>query len=413
MLKYDSYILKNGLKVIVHQDRSTPIVAMNIIYKVGSRDENPDRTGFAHLFEHLMFGGSLHIPKYDEPLQKAGGENNAFTNNDFTNYYLTIPKNNIETAFWLESDRMLSLAFSEKSLDIQRQVVVEEFKQNYLNQPYGDVYLLLKPLAYKKHPYQWNTIGKDISHIELATMNEVQTFYKKFYNPDNALLAIAGDVHPEEMYKLSEKWFGSIPRGEEIERNYPQEPHQEETRELVVDRNVPQSAVYMAWHMASRTEDNFYRTDLISDVLSNGNSSRMYQNLVKKSKMFSDISAFVTGDIDRGLFVVTGKLLNGATLQEAENLIYSELNNICRQPVLEEELKKINNKIEANLLFGRMSVLNKAMSLGYYEMLGSAQMLNNEIARYHAVTRRDIQNTANEIFIESKPSKLFYRAKSN
>jgi len=406
-------MLKNGLRVIVHRDRSTPIVAMNIIYKVGSRDENPDRTGFAHLFEHLMFGGSLHIPKYDEPLQKAGGENNAFTNNDFTNYYLTIPKNNIETAFWLESDRMLYLAFSEKSLDVQRQVVVEEFKQNYLNQPYGDVYLLLKPLAYKKHPYQWNTIGKDISHIEQATMEEVQAFYHKFYNPDNAILTVAGDVDPEEIFKLSEKWFGPIPPGKEIKRNYPQEPHQDEVRELVVDRNVPQNAVYMAWHMASRTEDNFYRTDLISDVLSNGNSSRMYQNLVKKSKMFSDISAFVTGDIDRGLFIVTGKLLNGATVGDAENLIFSELHNICQQPVSKEELKKINNKIEANLLFGRMSVLNKAMSLGYYEMLGNAHMLDEEVAKYRAVTLKDIQNTAKEIFIESKPSKLFYKAKSN
>ena len=412
-LKYNSYTLENGLRVIVHRDKSTPIVAMNIIYRVGSRDENPERTGFAHLFEHLMFGGSVNVPKYDEPLQKAGGENNAFTNNDFTNYYLTIPKNNIETAFWLESDRMLSLAFSEKSLDVQRQVVVEEFKQNYLNQPYGDVYLLLKPLAYKVHPYQWNTIGKDISHIEQATMEDVQAFYKKFYNPDNAILTIAGDVDPEEMFKLSEKWFGSIPRGKEIKRNYQQEPRQDEERELVVERNVPQNAIYLAWHMDGRSANGFYKADLISDVLSNGNSSRMYQKLIKKSKMFSDISAFITGDVDPGLFIVTGKLLNGTTLQEAEDAILSELNDICRQPVTEEELKKINNKIEANLLFGRMSVLNKAMALGYYEMLGSASMMEDEISKYRNVTLKDIQDTANEIFLETKPSKLLYQAKSN
>ena len=413
MLKYDSFTLKNGLRVIVHRDKSTPIVAMNIIYKVGSRDENPDKTGFAHLFEHLMFGGSVNIPKFDEPLQKAGGENNAFTNNDFTNYYLTIPKNNIETAFWLESDRMLSLAFSGKSLDVQRQVVVEEFKQNYLNQPYGDVYLLLKALAYKVHPYQWNTIGKDVSHIEQATMEEVKAFYKKFYNPDNAILTIAGDVDSQQMLKLAEKWFGSIPRGEKIERNYPQEPYQDDERKLEVDRKVPQSAIYMAWHMPDRMDSGFYRADLISDVLSNGNSSRMFQNLVKKSKMFSDISAFVTGDLDPGLFIVTGRLLNGATPEEAEKQIRTELDDICRKLVSEEELRKINNKIEANLLFGRMSVLNKAMALGYYEMIGSASLLDEEIAKYQAVTREDIRNTADEIFNGSKPSKLFYRAKNN
>jgi predicted Zn-dependent peptidase len=413
MLKYDSFTLDNGLRVIIHRDKSTPIVAMNIIYMVGSRDENPDRTGFAHLFEHLMFGGSVHIPKYDEPLQKAGGENNAFTNNDFTNYYLTIPKNNIETAFWLESDRMLSLAFSEKSLDVQRQVVVEEFKQNYLNQPYGDVYLLLKPLAYKVHPYQWNTIGKDISHIKQATMEEVQAFYKKFYNPDNAILSIAGDVDPQEMLKLAEKWFGPIPRGERIIRNYPQEPHQDDEREQEVDRKVPQSAIYMAWHMPKRMDSDFYRADLISDVLSNGNSSRLFQNLVKKSKMFSDISAFVTGDLDPGLFIVTGRLLNGSTPEEAEKLIRKELDAICGHYVSEEELQKINNKIEANLLFGRMSVLNKAMALGYYEMMGSASLLDEEISKYRAVTREDIRSVAEGIFNGSKPSKLFYRAKNN
>ncbi len=410
MLPFESYTLTNGLRVIVHRDKSTPMVAMNIIYKVGSRDENPDRTGFAHLFEHLMFGGSVNIPKYDEPLQKAGGENNAFTNNDFTNYYLTIPKNNIETAFWLESDRMLSLAFSEKSLEVQRQVVIEEFKQNYLNQPYGDVYLLLKPMAYKKHPYRWNTIGKDISHIEQASMNDVKSFYQKYYNPDNAILSVTGDVKTEEVIRLAEKWFGPIPSGDPIQRNYENEPHQNNLRETTVERKVPQNAIYLAWHMPERSNSGFYKTDLISDVLSNGNSSRMYQNLIKKSKMFSDISAFVTGDLDRGLFIVTGKLLNGATKEDAEKLIFREIEQICDHLIEEDELKKVNNKIEANLLFSRMSILSKAMNLAYYEMLGSASLINEEVNKYQDISRKDIRDKANELFVNSRPSVLYYQA---
>lgn len=410
MLPFESFTLANGLRIIIHKDKSTPMVAMNIIYKVGSKDESPDRTGFAHLFEHLMFGGSVHIPKYDEPLQKAGGENNAFTNNDYTNYYLTIPKNNIETAFWLESDRMLSLAFSEKSLDVQRQVVIEEFKQNYLNQPYGDVYLLLKPMAYQKHPYQWNTIGKDISHIEQASMQDVKSFYHTFYNPDNAILSVAGNVETAEIIRLAEKWFGPIPSGKAIERNYPAEPLQTDLRELTVERKVPQNAVYMAWHMPKRTEPGFYKTDLISDVLSNGNSSRMYQNLIKKSKMFSEISAFVTGDLDNGLFIVTGRLLNGASVEDAGKLIFDEINRICSDLVEESELQKINNKIEANLLFSRMSILSKSMNLAYFEMLGSASMINDEVAKYQLVNREDIRDKAKEIFMETKPSILYYQA---
>jgi len=410
MLPFESFTLANGLRIIIHKDKSTPMVAMNIIYKVGSRDESPERTGFAHLFEHLMFGGSVNIPKYDEPLQKAGGENNAFTNNDYTNYYLTIPKNNIETAFWLESDRMLSLAFSEKSLDVQRQVVIEEFKQNYLNQPYGDVYLLLKPMAYQKHPYQWNTIGKDISHIEQAGMEDVKSFYHKYYNPDNAIISVAGDIETGEILRLAEKWFGSIPSGKTFKRNYPTEPRQTDFRELTVHRKVPQNAIYMAWHMPERATSGFYKTDLISDVLSNGNSSRMYQNLIKKSKMFSEISAFVTGDLDQGLFIVSGRLLNGASREDAGKLIFDEINGICSDLVEEDELQKVNNKIEANLLFSRMSVLSKAMNLAYYEMLGSASMINEEVTKYQQVSREDIRDMANEIFIETKPSILFYQA---
>jgi len=412
MIKYEYNTLNNGLKVIVHQDKSTPLVAMNIIYKVGSRDENPDKTGFAHLFEHLMFGGSINIPKYDTPLQNAGGENNAFTNNDFTNYYLTIPKSNMETAFWLESDRMLSLAFSEKSLEVQQQVVIEEFKQNYLNQPYGDIYLLLKPLAYKKHPYRWNTIGKDVSHIENANMDDVKQFYNKFYNPNNAILSIAGNVRSDEIFKLAEKWFGGIQSGEEIIRNYPQEPLQLVDRELIVERNVPQTAVYFAWHMDERNSTGFYACDLISDILSNGNSSRLFSRLVKDRKMFSELNAFVSGDMEKGLFIVSGKLINGFTPADAENAIDEQLNDLISKPVSDLELEKVKNKIESNLIFSRLSVLNKAMNLAYYEMLESASILEKEKEKYADVTKEDIQQKAKEIFAKGKKNKLVYLSKN-
>ena len=410
MIKFDRFTLDNGLTVLVHRDRNTPMVAMNVLYKVGSRDEHPDKTGFAHLFEHLMFGGSIHVPKFDEPLQKAGGDNNAFTNNDFTNYYLTIPKNNLETAFWLESDRMLSLAFTPKSLEVQRQVVSEEFKQNYLNQPYGDIYLLLKPLAYKRHPYQWNTIGKDISHIEQATMEDVKSFYAKYYNPDNAILSIAGDVTVKEIEELSRKWFGPIPGGNTIDRNYPVEPVQDHSRTEIVERYVPQHAIYKAWVMPARTDRRFYVTDLISDVLSNGNSSRLYQNLVKKQKLFTELNAFVTGDLDKGLFIIAGKLNSGVGRQMAEEAIDHEINKLKEELVEEREIEKIKNKIEANLVFGSLSVLNKAMHLAYYEMLGDASLWMKENEKYQSVTREEIRNMARDLLREEASNTLFYTA---
>ena len=410
MVKYDKFILKNGLTVLVHHDSNTPMTAMNLIYKVGSRDEHPDKTGFAHLFEHLMFGGSINIPKYDEPLQKAGGENNAFTNSDFTDYYLTIPTNNLETAFWLESDRMLSLAFTPKSLDVQRQVVIEEFKQNYLNQPYGDVYLLLKPLAYKKHPYRWNTIGKEVSHIQNATMTDVKAFYEKYYRPDNAILSIAGKVETEHIKTLAEKWFEPIPAGKKQQNTYAAEPEQSNYRELTVERPVPQNAIYMAWHMPPRTDERFYHFDLISDILSNGNSSRLFRNLVKKERLFSDINAFVTGDLDKGLFIVSGKLINGTTSSEAAIAIQAQLDLLAKDVVQEDELQKVKNKIESNLIFSKISVLNKAMNLGYYEMLGDAGRVNSEIENYQKVSRSRIREEAAQLFAENKRNALFYQA---
>ncbi len=337
------------------------MVAVNILYKVGSRDESIRRTGFAHLFEHLMFGGSENIPKYDIPLEKSGGENNAFTNADYTNYYLTIPKNNIEVAFWLESDRMNNLAFSTQSLNVQKQVVIEEFKQNYLNQPYGESYLLLKPLAYKKHPYRWITIGKDISHIENTTLDYVKKFYGRYYNPNNAILSISGDVSTSEIKELSEKWFGSINSGQEITRDYPEEPIQKRRRVSNIERDVPQNAVYMAWHMPKRTDKEYYHCDLISDILSNGKSSRLYRNLVIENSLLSDINAFISGDENPGLFIVIAKLLDGVSTDTAIESINNEIFEISNNLVSVTELEKVKNKIEATGVFLSIATLAKTL----------------------------------------------------
>lgn len=410
MIEFEKFTLHNGLKVIVHQDTSTPLVAMNILYDVGARDEAPDKTGFAHLFEHLMFGGSVNIPKYDVPLENAGGENNAFTNNDITNYYLTIPKQNLELAFWLESDRMLDLAFSKKSLKVQQNVVIEEFKQSYLNQPYGDVWLLLRPLAYKVHPYQWSTIGKEISHIENATMNDVKAFYKKFYNPRNAILVVAGNVTTPKIKALAEKWFGPIPSGETHTRNIPREPKQTEPRSLSVTRKVPFDSIYTVYHMCSRSDKPYYSTDLTSDILSNGYSSRLYSRLVMDKRLFSEINAFISGDLDEGLFVITGKLMKKVKMETAHRAITDELENIRQNPVSERELQKVKNKIESTLQFSEINILDKAMNLAYSELLGDADLINQEILKYQAVTREDILNTAQNLFRQENSTTLFYHA---
>lgn len=411
MVDFEKFELDNGLKVIVHRDENTPIVAMNILYNVGARDEDPDKTGFAHLFEHLMFGGSVNIPKYDTPLENAGGENNAFTNNDITNYYLTIPKQNLEVGFWLESDRMFDLAFSKKSLDVQRSVVIEEFRQSYLNQPYGDVWLLLRPLAYKVHPYMWSTIGKEISHIENATMQDVKSFYKKYYNPNNAILTIAGDVEIDEIKELAKKWFGPIASGPKIIRNIPVEPKQQEPRTLKVKREVHVDAIYKAFHMCSRKDNAYHATDLISDILSNGDSSRLYLRLVKDQKLFSDLQAYISGDFDNGLFIFTGKLSNGVSMEDAEEGLNKEISKISTELVSESELLKVKNKIESTLEFSEMSVLNKAMNLSFSELLGDAGLINSEKEKYTSVNANTIKKTAEEIFRPDNASTLYYFAK--
>lgn len=411
MVSYERFTLANGLRVLVHEDPTTPMAVVNILYDVGARDEHPDQTGFAHLFEHLMFGGSVNIPSYDEPLQRVGGENNAFTSNDITNYYITLPAVNLETAFWLESDRMLSLAFSEKSLEVQRNVVCEEFKQRYLNQPYGDVWLKLRPMAYKQHPYQWATIGKSLDHIENAKIDDVKAFFARHYNPSNAIMVVGGDVKLEEVKRLSEKWFGNIPGGEKLARMLPMEDDQNEERKETVYADVPLNAIYKVFHMPARTETGYYAADLISDILSRGNSSRLFRNLLKDQKLFSDINAYLTGSLDAGLFVVEGKPLPGISMEVAEAAILKELDRISTEQVPVDELTKVKNKMESTMVFSEMSLLDKAMNLAYFELLGDADGLNSEIQKYLDVTAEEIRQQAAHIFRKENSSTLYYLAK--
>jgi predicted Zn-dependent peptidase len=410
MVSFERFTLSNGLKVLVHEDPTTPMAVVNILYDVGARDEHPDQTGFAHLFEHLMFGGSVNIPSYDEPLQRVGGENNAFTSNDITNYYITLPSVNLETAFWLESDRMLSLAFSEKSLEVQRNVVCEEFKQRYLNQPYGDVWLKLRPMAYKQHPYQWATIGKSLDHIENANINDVKAFFARHYNPSNAIMVVGGDVKVAEVKRLAEKWFGNIPSGEKLARMLPMEDDQNEERKETIHANVPLNAIYKVFHMPARTEAGYYAADLVSDILSRGNSSRLFRNLLKDRKLFSDINAYLTGSLDAGLFVVEGKPLPGVSMEQAEAAIWEELNRISTELVPVDELTKVKNKMESTMVFSEMSLLDKAMNLAYFELLGDADQLNVETQKYLNVSAEDIRNQAKHIFRKENSSTLYYLA---
>lgn len=410
MVKFNRFTLDNGLRVIVHEDHTTPMAVLNILYDVGARDEDPEQTGFAHLFEHLMFGGSVNIPSYDEPLQRVGGENNAFTSNDITNYYITLPSANIETAFWLESDRMLSLAFSEKSLEVQRNVVIEEFKQRYLNQPYGDVWLKLRPMVYKKHPYQWATIGKEIKHIEDAKIEDVKAFFKKHYNPQNAIMVVGGDISLEQVKQLSEKWFGPIPAGEKYHRNLPQEPEQHDERRATVTAKVPLNDVYIAFQMGDRLDESYYVAELLSDILSRGNSSRLYRSLVKEKQLFSEVHAHMSGSLDKGMFVFEGKPLENISVETAEAAIWEELEKIKTIEIPADELTKVQNKTESTMIFSEMSLLDKAMNLASFELLGDADLLNQETAKYLEVTTGQIKELANKLFRKNNSSTLIYLA---
>lgn len=398
------------MRVLVHQDTATPMAVVNVLYDVGAKDEDPAQTGFAHLFEHLMFGGSINVPAYDEPLQMAGGENNAYTTNDLTNYYVQLPAENLETAFWLESDRMLSLGFSENSLDVQRKVVMEEFKEHYLNKPYGDVWLKLRNLAYDVHPYKWMTIGKELSHIENAKLQDVKNFFFKHYRPANAILVAAGNVTTERVKALSEKWFGPIESGEKYNRNLPAEPEQKVAKRLEVQAAVPLDAFYKTWHMYPRLDHRYYVSDLISEILGGGGSSRLYQALVKEKKLFSNIECYHFGTTDAGLLTIEGKLVKGVNLQDAEKAVEEELAKLKAELISETELRKVVNKTESTIAFEDMSVMNRAASLAYYELLGDAALMDTELNRYNKVTAEDIQALSREIFREENSSTLWYRA---
>ena len=411
MLTFERFTLGNGLRVLVHMDKATPMAAMNVLYDVGARDEEVGRTGFAHLFEHLMFGGSVNIPEYDEPLQMAGGENNAYTTNDITNYHLQLPLKNMETAFWLESDRMLSLAFSKKSLDVQIKVVSEEFKEHYLNKPYGDAWHQLRVLAYKVHPYRWPTIGENLKQIEEAHLDDVKAFFKKHYNPLNAILCVAGNVTVDEVKSLAEKWFGSIPAGEKYNRQLPAEPKQDSARAQTIHADVPLDALYKAWHMEGRLTAPYYATDLITEIMGSGFASRLYQRLVKEEQLFSNIACYHTGSLDPGLLVVEGKIREGKSLEEANEAVEKEIARLVADGVTESELQKSKNKIEAMIAFEDMSLLNRANNLAFYELMGDAALINDEWTKYQAVTTTSLQQTAKEIFSNENCNTLFYKKK--
>jgi len=408
IIHYERFQLANGLRVLVHEDASTPLAVLDVLYDVGARDEDPKRTGFAHLFEHLMFGGSVNIEDFETPLQLAGGENNAYTTNDFTNYYIQLPAENIETAFWLESDRMVSLAFGEKSLEVQRKVVCEEFKEHYINKPYGDAWFKMRELVYKQHPYRWMTIGKELSHIEQARLKDVKEFFFKYYRPLNAILVVAGNVKVAQIRRLAEKWFGDIAPGEKYVRNLPREPRQQEKRMLEVKADVPLDALYKSYPMASRTEHGYYVADLITEVLGGGGSSRLHQALVKEKKLFSQIDCSHTGSVDPGLVVIEGKLIKGVSLEEADRAVEEELEKIKAVQIEEKELVKVKNKTESSILFEDMSVMNRANSLAIYELLGDAELMNTELEKYQSVSAEEMLTTSREIFRPDNSNTLYY-----
>lgn len=410
MIKYEKFQLDNGLTVIAHEDYSTPMAVLNVMYDVGSRDENPDKTGFAHLFEHLMFGGSVNIEEFDEELQIAGGENNAYTSPDVTNYYITIPADNIETAFWAESDRMLSLSFNPEVLEVQRKVVIEEFKQVYLNKPYGDVWLHMRELAYTTHPYRWPTIGKEISHIEKATMEDVKAFFATHYLPNNAVLVIGGPISTSETKRLAEKWFGPIPAKEIPTRNLPKEPRQIEKRTKVVESKVPLDAIYKAYHMCNRLHEDFFASDILADVLGRDKSSRLYQRLVQEKKLMGSISTYITGSSDEGLLVISGKLKEGVSFEMVEAEINKVIEELVMEGVSDEELFKLRNQAETGLLYEQLELLERCMSLASATVLGDTELANKELEDMTKVTKEQLLKVAKEVLREENSNVIYYKA---
>jgi predicted Zn-dependent peptidase len=408
MIRFVRHRLANGMRVLVHQDEGTPMVTVNILYDVGSRDEDPGATGFAHLFEHLMFGGTPAVPLFDVPVMMAGGENNAFTNNDITNYYITLPANNLETALWLEADRMRGLDLNEERLSNQKSVVTEEFRQRYLNQPYGDLMLLLRPLAYLVHPYRWPTIGMDISHIEKADLESARRFYDRFYNPSNAILSVAGRVNPDEVFALAEKWFGEIPGGSTDSRLLPAEPEQVRRRELTVSRQVPAAHLLMTYHTGARNSRDFYILDLLTDILSGCDSARFPSLLVRQKELFSDADIYLSGDADPGLVIFSGRLRDGTDIAMAEEAVTAELNRLTEESVTPAELEKARNRYESHRLMSYMSAANKAFNIAYHEVLGDAEGINAEKEQYMSVTASEITRASQSTFRTENSTVIHY-----
>lgn len=406
MIDYSEYRLANGLTVIVNRDRLSQLAAVNLLYRVGARNEEPVRTGFAHLFEHLMFRGTERVPDFDMPVQIACGENNAFTNNDYTDYYMTMPKANIETAFWLESDRMTGLDITLSKLEAEKSVVIEEYNQRYLNQPYGDQWLLLRDMAYKVHPYRWPTIGLTPDHIRNASMADVQAFYKRYYRPSNAVLAVSGDIEPERVFELAEKWFGELDGGNVAAGEIPSEPVQTEARRCEVTRDVPATQITIAFHMGERLSADYYTCDVMTDMLAGGTSARLYRRLVKERRLFCSVNSYITGDMDPGLFVLTGQLMPGVDVHTGEEAFWNEMMLLCNEPATDEELQKVRNKFEANMLYGELNVMNKALNLSYYSMLGNLALINGELKMYRQVDAASVSETACRLFRRDESSTL-------
>lgn len=408
LIKFNKFTLDNGLTVIHHNDSSTKLCVLNLLYKVGSKNEKPDKTGFAHLFEHLMFGGSVNVPDYDTQVQLAGGDNNAFTSNDITNYYITLPEVNIETGFWLESDRMLGLDFNPKVLEVQKSVVIEEFKERYLNQPYGDVWLNLLPLAYTKHPYRWATIGKEIGHIEQATMDDVKSFFYNFYAPNNCILVVAGNISLERTQALCKKWFEPIPMQQTKKDTYEAEPVQTSARQKDIYSDVPADLLVKAYHMPARTHQDYFACDLLSDLLASGKSSRLYHALVKENPLFSELDTYISGDAEPGLFIIEGKLHNHVDFSTAEQALAKEIDRFFNGKLQKGELEKVKNKTETNIRFGDANLLNRAMKLAFAEYLGDADLVNQEVNNYLKVSEEDIMRVGSSIIKPEKCNTLYY-----
>lgn len=411
MITYKKKTLSNSLTVIVNRDRASRMAAVNLLYRVGARNEHPSCTGLAHLFEHLMFRGTHNVPDFDTPVQMACGENNAFTNNDYTDFYITLPVDNIETALWLESDRMTGLNLSAEAIEIEKRVVIEEFRQRYLNQPYGDQNMLLRDMVYTTHPYRWATIGLTPEHIEQASPEQIRDFYRRFYHPSNAILSISADIDEERVFELAKKWFGDIADTPHITPQIPTEPQQTEARRCIVERDVPATTITIAFHMGHRLSRDFFLGDMTSDLLAGGDSARLYERLIKKRRLFASTNAYISGDVDPGMFVFTAQLHAHCTEAEAEAAIWEEIEDLKNCNISKYEVEKVKNKFEANTLFGELNVMNKAMNLGYYEMVGDLDLINREVEIYRSLTAEDVANFSRRIFTKENSSTLIYRAK--